>query len=147
MHRNARQQKILKLIESKKVETQDEIVSALTASGLKVTQATVSRDIKELGLIKITDSSGRQYYSKDFSQRAISGKVTDITRAIILNATLQNQLIIIKTIDGFGKAAKQAVEHIAENLGCVADDNTIFIAFKDSTAAQNYYNKLNELIY
>ncbi len=148
MQRNGRHLKLLELINNEKVETQDEIAAALNSSGYKVTQATISRDIKDLGLIKISDGGGRQYYTtKALSSRLSNEKINDISRSIITTTAIKNQLIVVKTMEGFGKAAKKSIEHLGDYLGCVADDNSIFIAFKDSESAKTFYKKLNELIY
>lgn len=147
MYRNSRHNKILELIDNAQIETQEELAAALIAEGYKVTQATVSRDIKELGLVKISAGTGRQFYTKEMSGRLANGKINDIARSVIINAELSEKLIVIKTMEGFGKVTKYAIEHIAENLGCVADDDTVFAVFNSNDAANLFYKKLNELIY
>ena len=84
MTRNARQGKILELIEEKDIETQEELVKELQNSGFEVTQATVSRDIKELGLIKISADGKRQKYTKERTDNTVMSKFTDMFRHSVL---------------------------------------------------------------
>ena len=92
-----RHAKIKSIIESQKIETQDELAAALRASGIEVTQATVSRDIKELMLIKVPDAAGRYYYAFPKDQNALlnSGRMERILQDSVLNLRAGGNLVVI----------------------------------------------------
>ena len=111
-----RQAKILELIETNEIETQEELSSRLRLLGYETTQATVSRDIKELRLIKILSPSGKYRY-----------------------ATAQN-LVVIKTFPALAPAAANAIDamRLPNALGSISGDDTVFIAMKDNESAVEF---------
>ena len=124
--------KILRLIESQKIETQDELAAALRASGIEVTQATVSRDIKELMLIKVPDAAGRYYYAFPKDQNALlnSGRMERILQDSVLNLRAGGNLVVIHSLPGAASSVALALDYMKwpEVLGTVAGDDTIFVA-------------------
>lgn len=127
--RYARQSKILEIIKASEIDTQERLADKLNAAGFKVTQATVSRDIKDMGLIKVIGKNGRSCYA----EAPVNVKETD-RYAKILHETIQSvraseNLIVIKTMSGCANAAAEVIDNVLEDsiLGTIAGDNTIFV--------------------
>ena len=99
MSRASRQSKILSIISSRDIETQDELVSELNYAGYNVTQATISRDIKELGLVKtLTANQKYKYVTKQKIDSSLSGKLLNIVRETVISVITANNLVVIKTL-------------------------------------------------
>lgn len=141
--KSKRQNRILEVIVEQAIETQEELVRVLNDLGFKVTQATVSRDIKELGLVKIQSEPGKYRYSANKKNEA---RDLDILIRIfadtVISVVSAENLVIIKTLSGSANAAAEVIDSFQyeEILGCIAGDNTIFIA-TDSVEAANYITK------
>lgn len=128
--RYSRQNKILELIANNEIETQDKLAAMLKAEGFEVTQATISRDIKELQLIKVLSASGKYKYAVSARQDApISDRFVKIFRETITSFASAQNLIVIKTLSGCGPAAGEAIDCIAlpHVIGSVAGDNTLLL--------------------
>jgi len=146
--RNERQLKILELISEFDIETQDELAGLLIKSGIKVTQATVSRDIKDMKLIKTLGSNGKYKYTinKSDSDMSSSDNFFGILKDIVISAVCANNITVVKTRSGYAGAACEAIDslEIKEILGTIAGDNTIFIATAsehDSQIITDFINK------
>ena len=128
--RYSRQNKILELIKNNEIETQDKLASMLRDEGFEVTQATISRDIKELQLIKVLTGSGKSKYAvSKRSDAPISDRFVKIFRETIISCKSSHNLILIKTLSGCGGAAGEAVDNIGLThiVGTVAGDNTMLV--------------------
>ena len=149
MTRNARQGKILELIEEKDIETQEELVKELQNSGFEVTQATVSRDIKELGLIKISADGKRQKYTKERTDNTVMSKFTDMFRHSVVTIDYALNIVVIKTLSGSANVAGAMVDRLKNSsvLGCVAGDDTVFAVLRDERAAEDLTQKLREIAF
>lgn len=149
MTRNARQGKILELIEEKDIETQEELVKELQNSGFEVTQATVSRDIKELGLIKISADGKRQKYTKERTDNTVMSKFTDMFRHSVVTIDYALNIVVIKTLSGSANVAGTMVDRLKNFsvLGCVAGDDTVFAVLRDERAAEDLTQKLREIAF
>ena len=129
--RYARQSKILEIIKNQEIDTQERLADKLNAAGFKATQATVSRDIKELGLVKAQGKSGRSCYAE---APKTTGKDLDryskILRETIQEMKTAENLIVIRTLSGCAGAAAEVLDNIAPEsvVGTLAGDNTIFVA-------------------
>jgi Arginine repressor len=111
--RYSRQNKILELIANNEIETQDKLAAMLREEGFEVTQATISRDIKELQLIKVLSSTGKYKYAVSARQDApISERFIKIFRETITSFASAQNLIVIKTLSGCGNAAGEAIDCI-----------------------------------
>ena len=133
--KSARQTMILELIDQYDIDTQDELASMLKARGLKVTQATVSRDIKELRLIKVLSDEGvYKYATVDKAEADLKDRFINIFAHSVLSMSATGNLVVIKTIPGTASAAAEAIDsmRMEEVLGTIAGDNSIFIAVKDT---------------
>ena len=147
--KNKRFSKILEIINANDIETQEELAERLKQSGIDVTQATVSRDIKELGLIKVSNDSGKYKYAflgKNDGNTAL--KLMNILSEAVISIDYAINTIVIKTLSGMGQAAGAAIDSLGWNeiIGTVAGDDTIFAAVKSEDIAEQVVNKLNKMI-
>ena len=111
MARSSRQSKILEIISAKEIETQDELVAELRKLNYDITQATISRDIKELGLIKIlSDSKKYKYAYVDSSEQQVSNKYLGIFKESIISVKAVKNLVVIKTLKGVSSAVSNCIE-------------------------------------
>ena len=140
-----RHAKIKSIIESHKIETQDELAAALRASGIEVTQATVSRDIKELMLIKVPDAAGRYYYAFPKDQNAMmnSGRLERVLQDSVLNLRVGGNLVVIHSLPGAASSVALALDYMKwpEVLGTVAGDDTIFVALDKPESAEVFIGR------
>lgn len=137
-----RHSKILEIIENKEIETQEELSDELKKVGLNVTQATVSRDIKELRLIKVLAKSGKYKYATMQNQdNILSDRFVKIFRNSVVSIDFAGNMIVIKTLVGSAQAAAAAIDAVDldEVVGSLAGDDTIFIVIRDA-------NKMEETI-
>lgn len=147
MARSTRQSKILEIIQNYEIETQDELVNALRAQNFDITQATISRDIKELGLIKImTDSKKYKYAYVDSSEQQMSTKYVGIFKESIISIKPVNNLVVIKTLKGVSSVISGLVDKMAikQVLGSVYGDETVMVICEDNEQAEITYERLME---
>ncbi len=140
MERNERQIKILELISTKNIETQDELAYELKKLNYNVTQATISRDIKELGLVKT------RYIAAGVD--SVNERIKRIFKLAVLSVNIACNIIVIKTLPGCANATGDMLDkmHDSEVLGCVAGEDTVMAVCADEKAAKNTVEKLYELI-
>ena len=149
MARSSRQSKILELISTREIETQDELVSCLKAANFDITQATISRDIKELGLIKILGSEGKYKYALvDSGEQAVSNKNLSIFRESIISVRPAQNLCILKTAKGMASGICSMVDKLNLNniLGAVSVDDTVMIILPTNLDADKCAKNLEEII-
>lgn len=145
MPRSTRQSKILDIIRAKDISTQEDLVNELAVQGYRVTQATVSRDIKELGLIKSTNEHGvYKYVMVHNVEQRIPTKLINVFKEAVISFIPVNNLLIVKTLAGSAGAVANVVEQIgpAEMLGSVAGDDTVLIVTSDTDAVDSLMDKL-----
>ncbi len=139
MIKNLRRQAIIELIKSFDISTQEELTERLTQKGFNVSQATISRDIKELNLIKVEGENKRSKYAivEDFGAK-LSPKLISLFKQITLSIESANNLIVLKTISGNASAAGMAIDEIKfpQIIGTVAGDDTLLIITKTSADAE-----------
>ena len=141
----ARHAMILELIESHDIETQDDLAEMLKGQGVTVTQATISRDIKELRLIKVLNESGSyKYATVDKAEMGLRDKFRRIFAHSVISMTSAANLVIVKALSGAAQGATEAIDSfkLPEIAGTLAGDNTIFIAVKDPKFSQDVIKKL-----
>ena len=147
--RNKRHEAILALIKEKSVETQQELTALLSGQGFEVTQATVSRDIKELRLVKKLNNDGRYVYaphSEDVSA-GVSDKMVIILNKSVVSADYALNTVVVKTLTGMAQGAASVLDamQFSDVLGTIAGDDTIFIVTKSEDAAQKLCKKLRNM--
>ncbi|MCR2042610.1 arginine repressor [Anaerosalibacter massiliensis] len=134
MKKYARQRKILELIEAYEIETQEELSEHLKRTGIDITQATISRDIKELRLVKVLSKSGKYKYAvMDENIEGATERLIKIFKSSIIGFDIAGHILVIKTLPGAAQVCASAidtlkVEHV---VGTIAGDDTIFIAVSD----------------
>ena len=149
MARNSRQSKILELISLQEIETQEELVSALRDANFDVTQATISRDIKELGLIKIlTDSKKYKYTVVNSSVQTLSTKCLNIFKECVISVKSAMNLTIVKVIKGTAGMVSNFVDQLSLGsvLGCTFGEDTVMVITSDIEDAYLVQQKLNEIL-
>lgn len=130
----SRHAKILEIIEDNIIETQEELAEMLKQSGINVTQATVSRDIKELRLIKVLTEDGRYKYAAMKEQDStLNERLYKVFAETVLSIDYTGNIIVIKTFPGAANAAAEALDafDLKEVVGTVAGDNTIFVLIRN----------------
>jgi transcriptional regulator of arginine metabolism len=144
-----RHAKIIEIINSKEIETQEELADELKSSGMDVTQATVSRDIKELKLIKVLSSTGKyKYVAISPEQNFLSNKLVNIFAHTVIHVENVNNFVVLKTITGSASAAAEALDSLNfdEIAGTIAGDNTIFILVRSAEKAQELVKKIKKML-
>ena len=147
--KSVRQVAILDIIEKQDVETQEELADALRAQGIKVTQATVSRDIKELRLLKVLTPSGAyKYATADKAENGLSERFIRMLAESLLSVAASNNLIVVKTLSGSANVAAEALDslHWPEILGTLAGDNTILLIIRTEAEAPEVVRRIQEMI-
>lgn len=136
--KSKRQNEIIEIISTADIETQEELAATLRERGYPITQATVSRDIRELRLIKVTSKSGGYKYAKPVRHEvAVSERLTRILADSLIHVEAAANLVVVKTLSGSANVAAEALDNLgwAEIIGTIAGDNTIFIAAKSNDEA------------
>lgn len=147
--KTVRQMAILDIIAKQDVETQEELAEALRARGIQVTQATVSRDIKELRLLKVLTPSGSyKYATADKAENGLSERFIRMLAESLLSVAASNNLIVVKTLSGSANVAAEALDslHWPEILGTLAGDNTILLIIRTEAEAPDVVRRIQEMI-
>ena len=146
----ARHAKILELIEKYDIETQDELAQKLCEEGFMVTQATVSRDIRELKLTKIATERGKQKYSViTGNDTEITERLTRVFKEAVVKMDYAQNMIVIKTLEGMGMAVAVALDNMQnpEILVTIAGDDTVFCVVRTHNQAAVIIEKLYRIIH
>ena len=149
MARSSRQSKIIEIITNNEIETQEELVSSLCLSGYDVTQATVSRDIKELGLIKIVGETKKYRYAFVGNGDGIgTNRVANIFREAVMWVKHINNLVVIKTLKGTASAVSNFVDRlgIEHCMGCVYGEDTVMVIVDDIDFVARISTRLSEIL-
>ena len=144
-----RQTKILELIQKHDIETQEELSAYLTRDGFQVTQATVSRDIRELKLTKIAMDNGRQRYAVlSDADTGMAEKLVRVLREGFVSMDYAGNIMVIKKVSGIASAVGAAVDAIklSESIGSIAGDDTLMCVIRTEEDAVNIMNKLRKLV-
>ena len=145
----SRHAKIIELISQYDIETQEELAEYLNKAGFKVTQATVSRDIRDLKLTKVSVGAGKQKYVVHRQEEPeMSEKYIRVLRDSFMSMDMAQNILVIKTVEGMAMAAGVALDaiHFHEIVGCVAGDNTIFCAVRSVDDTIILMDKLKKLL-
>ena len=145
-----RQAKIVEIISNTNVETQEQLLKALEEEGFTSTQATISRDIKELRIVKELTSLGTYRYSvseKD-APPALTDRLNTIFRECVTSIDYAENIIVIHTLPGLANAAGSALDAMKINvvLGTLAGDDTVMIVMRDSNAAAAFSGEIKSVI-
>ncbi len=145
----SRHVKILEIIERNPIETQEDLAEELKKSGYNITQATVSRDIKELKLVKVLDPNGvYKYASMKEQDSVLSERLVKVFAESVLNVDYSGNIVVVKTFSGAANAAAEAIDVLDYNemVGTVAGDDTIFILVRNQEDVEVLIDKLKKMM-
>ena len=148
--KTTRHSKILDIISKKEIETQEELVKELVDAGFKVTQATVSRDLQELRVMKVLLPDGTYKYApskeKDIS---LGDKLENILQHCLVGADYAQNIVVLKTMSGAAQAVGYALDSFVweEMLGTICGDDTIMVVVRNEKGAKQFCNKLSKYIH
>ena len=150
MSRANRQIRILDIISKHDIDTQEELVTYLKAEGFNVTQATISRDIKEMNIIKTLASDGKhyKYVAREPKENSTSDKFLNIFKSTVLSIRAAENLIVLRTEPGSAGPASELIDRLKyeEVLGVIAGDNTIFVAVDTINNTEIVRQRLEDLL-
>lgn len=144
-----RHAKIVDLISKYDIETQEELVEYLNREGYRVTQATISRDIRELKLTKIATNGGKQKYALMQNQGAgMNEKYLRVLKDGFVSMDMAQNILIVKTVSGMAMAVAAAIDamHWSEVAGCIAGDDTIMCAIRSTEDTIHVMDKINRIV-
>ncbi len=147
--KKVRHKKIIEIIQKYDVETQEELACRLREAGVAVTQATVSRDIRELKLSKVPTGGGRQkYVFLEQGDGYIGDKYIRVLKEGFLSMEMAQNILVVKTVSGMAMAVAAALDALqfAEVVGCIAGDDTIFVAVRTVKETQELMEKIGGLV-
>ena len=147
--KSKRHNRILEIINEKEIETQEELAEELKASGFEVTQATISRDIKILKLLKEQSMSGKyRYVAPTKEERNLNDKLYSILANSAISVEKVDKFVVVKTLTGAASAAAEAIDSLysADIAGTIAGDNTIFILIRTEEKALELITKIRKII-
>ena len=144
-----RHDKIIEIINNHVVETQEQLASLLSEAGYEVTQATVSRDIRQMKLTKQVTEDGRQKYVYTTADSDVmQDKYVSVLKAGYLSMDTAQNLIVVRTVSGMAMALATAIDALdfPQVLGCIAGDDTIMVALKNNEEATLVMNEMQKMI-
>lgn len=148
--KSQRQAKILEIISTRNVETQEQLLEALQQEGFRGTQATISRDIKELRIVKELTSLGTYRYSTAVSEidSSFTNRLNTIFRECVVKFDYAQNIIVIRTLPGLASAAGSAIDAMNMNavVGTLAGDDTVMVVMRDNNAAAIFCGEIKSLI-
>ncbi len=150
MARATRQLKILEIIAKYDIDTQEDLVAKLRQEGFNVTQATVSRDVKDMNIIKVLSPDGRhyKYVAQQVQDNSANDKFHSMFKGVVLNVSYGENIIVIKTESGSAAMAAALLDKLNFDgiLGVIAGDDTIFVAVDTKENTPNVASKINQLL-
>lgn len=145
-----RHQKIAELVSRYEIETQEELAEKLKEAGFSVTQATISRDIRQMNLSKLPAGNGRQKYVilKQEHELLSDNKYIRVLRDGFVSMDMAQNILVMRTVAGMAMAVAAALDaiHFGEVVGCIAGDDTIMIAVRSAEDTKILMEKIRELI-
>ena len=149
--KSQRQAKIMEIISTTNVETQEQLLSALQEAGFTSTQATISRDIKELRIVKELTSFGTYRYTTAVREVPVtfSGRLNTIFRECVTNFDYAQNIVVIHTMPGLANAAASALDsmNMGVVVGTIAGDDTVFVVMRDTNAAAAFCGEIKGLLH
>ncbi|MGE5677150.1 MAG: arginine repressor [Pseudomonadota bacterium] len=145
----SRHAKILEIIERNPIETQEELADELKKNGYNITQATVSRDIKELKLVKVLDENGiYKYASLKEQDSMLSERLVRVFSESVLSVDYAGNIVVIKTFSGAANAAGEAIDvfDFKEVVGTIAGDDTIFVLLRNQDSVEVVIDRLKKMM-
>lgn len=148
--KSQRQAKIMEIISTRNVETQEQLLAALQEEGFRGTQATISRDIKELRIVKELTSMGTYRYTTSSNEigSSFTSRLNTIFRECVIGYDYAQNIIVIRTLPGLASAAGSAIDAMNMNavVGSLAGDDTVMVVMRDNNAAAAFCGEIKNLI-
>ena len=148
--KSKRQAKIIEIVSTQSVETQEQLLAALQEAGFRGTQATISRDIKELRIVKELTSLGTYRYTTSVNEvgGSFSSRLNTIFRECVISYDCAQNIVVIKTLPGLASAAGSAVDsmNLSIVLGTLAGDDTVIVVMRDTNAAAAFCGEIKSLV-
>ena len=148
--KNLRQAEILNIVQSVDIETQEQMLEELKARGISATQATISRDIKELRLVKVLTGKGAYRYALSERKGAATSdtRLRNIFKEGVISVDVAQNIVVVKTMPGLASAACSALDNmeIPGIVGSLAGDDTGILIMRDSAAAQSFNSEVHKLL-
>ena len=148
--KSQRQAKIVEIITNRNIETQEQLLEALSNEGFSATQATISRDIKELHIVKELNSLGAYRYSVSNSEMtgSFSSRLNAIFRECVVGFDYAQNIIVVRTLPGLASAAASAIDamNMHSVVGSLAGDDTVMIVMRDYNAAAAFCGEIRNLV-
>ena len=145
-----RQAKILEIISNRNIETQEQLLAALQNEGFRGTQATISRDIKELRIVKELTSLGTYRYTTSSNELTgtFSSRMNTIFRECVVSFDYAQNIIVIRTLPGLASAAASAIDamNMSAVVGTLAGDDTVMVVMRDMNAAAAFCGEIKSLL-
>ena len=148
--KSKRQEQILALIQDHDIETQEQLLDELKKSGFQATQATISRDIKQLHLVKEPTGQGRYRYAVSVQKTKLNfaDKLRTIFRESVVSVEAAQNIVVLKTIEGMAQGAAFALDNMGDTdiVGTLAGDDTIFLVFHDTIQALDFCEQVKQML-
>lgn len=148
--KSQRHAKILEIISNRNVETQEQLLALLQQEGFRSTQATISRDIKELRIVKELTSLGTYRYATSNNEMSgsFSSRLNTIFRECVISIDYAQNIIVVRTLPGLASAAGSAIDAMNLSLvvGTLAGDDTVMVVMRDTNAAAAFCGEIKNLI-
>ena len=148
--KSKRQAKIMEIISNTNVETQEQLLALLQAAGFVCTQATISRDIKELRIVKELTSFGTYRYcaASREGKPTFTGRLNTIFRECVTNFDYAQNMVVIHTLPGLANAAASALDamNMSVIVGTIAGDDTVFVVMRDTNSAAAFCGEIKSLL-
>ena len=148
--KSQRQSKIMEIISTRNVETQEQLLAALLEAGFRGTQATISRDIKELRIVKELTSLGTYRYTASANEMtgSFSNRLNTIFRESVVSFDYAQNIIVVRTLPGLASAAASALDamNLSAVVGTLAGDDTVMIVMRDNNAAAAFCGEIKNLL-
>ena len=148
--KSQRQAKIMEIISNRNVETQEQLLAALQQEGFRGTQATISRDIKELRIVKELTSLGTYRYTVSTNEvgGSFSSRLNTIFRECVVSFDYAQNIIVIRTLPGLASAAGSAIDamNLSTVVGSLAGDDTVMVVMRDANAAAAFCGEIKSLL-
>ena len=148
--KNMRQEKLLQIISEEAIETQEQLLQRLNDLGIRSTQATISRDIKQLHLVKEPTGQGRYRYTVSVHKTKLNfaDKLRTIFRESVVSVEAAQNIVVLKTIEGMAQGAAFALDNMADTdiVGTLAGDDTILLVFHDNVRAVDFCEQVRQML-
>ena len=147
--KKSRHQKIIEIIENKEIDTQDELVQELYNAGIQVTQATISRDIKELKLVKVLGSNGEYKYSAlKNSDKSSFEKLIRFVKEVLISIDYSGNIVCLRTVDGAADLVAKVIDSLEEEeiLGTIGGIDTVFVLMKKTEDIEPFVERFSKLL-